>query len=82
MYKLYSYAIDLSLHQDSSQPLMLLNTVLFDLIYGVLGWALIRGWMLIRINTVNLGQVSSAVFLKILLHVKLEPVVTYQFHSF
>ena len=61
---------------------MLLNTVLFDLIDGILGWAVVRGWMLIRINTVYLGQVNPAVFLKILLHVKLEPVVTSQFQSF
>ena len=60
---------------------MILNTALFDLIYGILGWAVIRGWMFIRINTVFLGQVSPAVFLKILLHVKLEPVVISQFHS-
>ena len=65
-----------------SQPPMLLNTVLFDLIFGVLGWAVIRGLALIRINEVYLGEVSPALFLKILLHVKLEPVVTLQFHSF
>ena len=58
---------------------MLLNTVLFELIYGILGCVVIRGWMLIRINMVYLGQVSPAVFLKILLHVKLEPVVTSEF---
>ena len=61
---------------------MLSNTILFDLIDGILGWAVIRGWMLIRINTVYLGQVNPAVFLKILLHVKLEPVVTSQLQSF
>ena len=57
---------------------MVLKTVLFDLIYGILGWAVIRGWML-RINMVYLGQVSPAVLLKILLHVKLEPFLTSQF---
>ena len=56
--------------------------VLFDLIFGVLGLAVIRGLALIRINEVYLGEVSPALFLKILLHVKLEPVVTLQFHSF
>ena len=78
-----SYAINLSLHQDGGQPPMLLNIVLFDLTYGISGWAVIRRWMLnIRIDTVYLGQVSPASFLKTLLFVKFEPVVTSQFHIF
>ena len=67
------------------QPPMFLNTVLIDLIFGNLGRALISGWVLIKLNKVYLGQVNPAVFLKILLHLlhmKLEPVVTLQFHSF
>ena len=64
---------------------MFLNTELFDLIFWILGRALIRGWALIRIDKVYLGQVNPAVFLKTplhLLYMKLEPVVTLQFHSF
>ena len=50
--------------------------------FGILRWALIRGWAPTGIITIYLEQVNPAVFLKILLHVKLEPVVTLRFHSF
>ena len=46
--------------RQSSQPPMFLNIVLFDLIFGILGWALIRGWAHIRISKVYLGQVNPA----------------------
>ena len=55
--------------RQRSQPPMFLNIVLFDLIFGILGRVLIRGWVYIRINKVYLGQVNPAVFLKILLHI-------------
>ena len=61
---------------------MFLNILLFDSFFGILGRVLIRGWAYIRINKVYLGQVNPAVFLKILLHMKLEPVVTLKFHSY
>ena len=43
---------------------MFLNTVLFDLIFGILRWALIRGWVPTGIITIYLEQVNPAVFLK------------------